>query len=105
MHTVLPDEQRKLVESNPAGEQLVRANRAFLENIYSADLFARSPYLNAAQFRITDRGASVLLSFGGFLLFLVGRITGSLALRVFKPHLMLLRIAGGCPRCAARRRS
>lgn len=86
---VLPDEQRKLVESNPAGEQLVRANRAFLENIYSADLFARSPYLNAAQFRITDRGASVLLSFGGFLLFLVGRITGSLALRVFKPHLML----------------
>ena len=86
---VLPDDQRKLVESNPAGEQLVRANRALLENFYSSNLFARSPYLNAPQFRITDRGGSVLLSFGGFLLFLLGRITGSLALRVFKPHRML----------------
>jgi fucose permease len=86
---VLPDEQRKLVESNPAGEQLVRANRSLLEYFYSSHLFARSPYLNAPQFRITDRGASVLLSFGGFALFLLGRITGSFALRVFKPHLML----------------
>ncbi len=86
---VLPDEQRKLIEANPTGEQLVRANRSLLEDTYSADLFARSPYLNTAQFRITDRGASVLLSFGGFALFLLGRITGSVALRAFKPHLML----------------
>lgn len=86
---VLPEEQRKLVESNPTGEELARANRQFLEDTYSSSLIARSPYLNHALFRITDRGASVLLSFGGFLLFLIGRITGSFALRVFKPHAML----------------
>jgi len=45
--------------------------------------------LNRAQYHITDRGASVLLSFGGFALFLLGRITGSFALRVFKPQSML----------------
>jgi fucose permease len=87
--TVLPDAQRKLIESNPSGEQLARANRSFLEDTYSSDLIARSPYLNSALFRITDRGGSLLLSFGGFLLFLIGRITGSFALRAFKPHLML----------------
>jgi len=86
---VLPDAQRKLIESNATGEPLVRANRAFLENTYSASLIARSPYLNSAQYHITDRGASVLLSFGGFALFLLGRITGSFALRVFKPQSML----------------
>jgi fucose permease len=86
---ILPDEQRKLIESNAAGEQLVRANRVLLEDTYSSDLIGRSPYLNSPQFKITDRGASVLLSFGGFALFLLGRITGSLALRTFKPHLML----------------
>ena len=86
---VLPDAQRKLVDSNPTGDQVVVANRAFLEEMYSADLMGRSHYLNNPLFRITDRGASVLLSFGGFALFLLGRITGSMALRVFRPHLML----------------
>lgn len=86
---VLPDAQQKLIASNPTGEQLARANRAFLENTYSSDLMARSPYLNSALFRITDRGSSLLLSFGGFLLFLIGRITGSFALRVFRAHSML----------------
>ena len=38
---------------------------------------------------VTDRGASVLLSFGGFGLFLLGRFTGSFALNVFKAHTML----------------
>ena len=86
---VLPDAQRRLVESKSLGEELVRANRAFLEEMYSADIIPRSLYLDSSFFRITDRGASVLLSFGGFALFLLGRITGSLALRVFRPHLML----------------
>lgn len=86
---VLPDAQRKLVDSNPSGDQLVVANRAFLEEVYSADLIGRSQYLNTPLFKITDRGAAVLLSFGGFALFLLGRITGSVALRIFKPHLML----------------
>ncbi len=85
----LPDDQRKLVDSNATGEALVRANRGFLEDTYSADLFARSKYLNSTQYRITDRGGSVLLSFGGFILFLLGRVTGSFALRVFRPHMML----------------
>jgi fucose permease len=86
---VLPDAQRKLVDSNPLGDQLVVANRAFLEEMYSADLLGRSHYLGPPLFRITDRGASILLSFGGFALFLLGRITGSMALRRFRPHLML----------------
>jgi len=86
---VLTDQQRKLAESNPAGEQLVRANRAFLENTYPASLIARSPCLDSPKYHITDRGASVLLSFGGFALFLLGRITGSFALRIFKPQSML----------------
>ena len=87
--TTLPDAQQKLVESNPSGEQLARANRAFLEDTYSSDLMARSPYLNSALFRITDQGSSLLLSFGGYLLFLIGRITGSFALRVFRAYSML----------------
>ncbi|MBU6410599.1 MAG: hypothetical protein KGR98_09445, partial [Verrucomicrobia bacterium] len=86
---VLPDAQRKLVDSEPKGEQLARANRTFLEDTYSANLIARSPYLKGILFRITDRGSSLLLAFGGFLLFLIGRITGSFALRVFTSHRML----------------
>lgn len=49
-------------------------------------------YLAAAHdgaFRITDRGAASLLSFGGFGLFLLGRITGSFALRHCRAHRML----------------
>ena len=85
----LPDAQQKLIDSNPTGEQLARANRAFLEDTYSSNLMARSPYLNSPLFRITDRGSSLLLSFGGFALFLLGRITGSFALRIFRAHSML----------------
>lgn len=68
------------------GEELVRANRGLLEATYSSDMMARSSYLNDSMFRVTDRGASLLLSFGGFALFLLGRITGTFALRVFKAH-------------------
>jgi FHS family L-fucose permease-like MFS transporter len=38
---------------------------------------------------LTDRGAATLLSFGAFGLFLLGRLSGSVALRVFRPHRML----------------
>ncbi|MFA5057739.1 MAG: MFS transporter [Opitutaceae bacterium] len=38
---------------------------------------------------LTDRGAATLLSVVAFGLFLLGRITGSMALRVCKPHRML----------------
>jgi fucose permease len=85
----LPEAQRRLVESNPSGEHLARANREFLEDTYPPGFIARCPYLNAPLFRITDRGGSLLLSFGGFLLFLIGRITGSFALRVFRADRML----------------
>ena len=40
-------------------------------------------------YHITDQGAGVLLSFGAFGLFLLGRFTGSFALRVVKPSAML----------------
>ena len=71
------------------GEALVRMNRAALEAAYPADDLARSPYLNDSRYRVTDRGASELLSFGAFGLFLLGRFTGSYALRFFKAQLML----------------
>lgn len=41
------------------------------------------------MFRITDQGAGTLLSSGAFGLFLLGRFTGSFALRLFKAHSML----------------
>jgi hypothetical protein len=90
----LPDAQRQLATSNVGGDDLVVANRTFLEDMYSSDYLGRSHYLAAPQFRITDRGSSVLLSFGGFALFLLGRITGSLALRKVRPYLMLALYAG-----------
>jgi FHS family L-fucose permease-like MFS transporter len=37
-------------------------------------------------FRVTDYGAGWLFSLGGFGLFSIGRLTGSMALRVFKPQ-------------------
>lgn len=40
-------------------------------------------------YHITDRGAGELLSFGAFGLFLLGRFTGSIALRFVKAHTML----------------
>jgi fucose permease len=85
----VPAETAELAAQNPSGEQLVRLNRSLLEDTYSADQVARSAYLNASVYHVTDRGASVLLSFGGFALFLLGRFTGSFALRLFKAHMML----------------
>lgn len=41
-------------------------------------------------FRITDRGASDLLSFGGFALFFIGRVTGSVLLHFFSAHRTLV---------------
>jgi len=37
-------------------------------------------------FRITDRGAADLLSFGGLVLFFVGRVTGAMMLHFFSAH-------------------
>lgn len=45
--------------------------------------------LTDGAYHITDRGAGELLSFGAFGLFLLGRFTGSFALRFFKAHAML----------------
>ncbi len=82
----LPAETASLATQNPSGEQLVRFNRSLLESVYPGTQIARSPYLNESMFHVTDRGASLLLSFGGFALFLLGRLTGTLALRYFKAH-------------------
>lgn len=82
----LPTGAAALAAQNPSGEQLIRLNRSLLEAAYPASQIARCPYLNDAMFHVTDRGASLLLSFGGFALFLLGRITGTMALRVFKAH-------------------
>jgi len=87
--TTQPDETAKLAAQNPSDEQLARLNRGLLEAAYPADNIARSPFLHDSVFHVTDRGASVLLSFGGFALFLLGRFTGSFALRFVKAHLML----------------
>jgi FHS family L-fucose permease-like MFS transporter len=45
--------------------------------------------LTDGTYHITDRGAGELLSFAAFGLFLLGRFTGSFALRIFKAHSML----------------
>ena len=45
--------------------------------------------LTDGQYHVTDQGAGELLSFGAFGLFLLGRFTGSLALRFFKAQTML----------------
>jgi FHS family L-fucose permease-like MFS transporter len=45
--------------------------------------------LTDGVYHITDRGAGELLSFVAFGLFLLGRFTGSFALRIFKAHSML----------------
>ena len=82
----LPADDVSLAAQNPSGEQLVRFNRSLLEAVYPETEIARSPYLNESMFRVTDRGASLLLSFGGFALFLLGRVIGTMALRLFKAH-------------------
>jgi MFS transporter, FHS family, L-fucose permease len=45
--------------------------------------------LKDGAYHITDQGAGDLLSFGAFGLFLLGRFTGSFALRIVKPSAML----------------
>ena len=80
----VPPASAQMAGQNPSGEQLVRLNRGLLESVYPESLIARCQYLNESMYRVTDRGASLLLSFGGFALFLLGRITGTMALRVFK---------------------
>ena len=85
----LPESTRRLITQNPGGEQLVRLNRGLLEAAYPANEIAKNAYLQEPVFRITDQGAGNLLSFGAFGLFLLGRFTGSFALRRFKAHLML----------------
>ena len=42
-----------------------------------------------AHWRVSDLGASRLLSFGGFVLFLLGRFSGSILLGFFRAHSML----------------
>jgi FHS family L-fucose permease-like MFS transporter len=68
---------------------LVRLNRGLLEAVYPDGQMARSAYLQKAEFRFTDRGCGQMLSFVAFGLFLLGRFTGSFALRLFKAHSML----------------
>ena len=87
--TTKPDETAQLSGQSLSDELRVRLNRSLLEAAYPADTIARSPFLHSSLFHVTDRGASVLLSFGGFALFLLGRFTGSFALRIFKAHSML----------------
>ena len=45
--------------------------------------------LQDAHWRVSDLGASRLLSFGGFALFLLGRFSGSILLGFFRAHTML----------------
>ena len=85
----LPAGTRQMIGQNPGGEQLVRLNRGLLEGAYPDAQISRSPYLQDAVYRITDQGAGKLLSFGAFGLFLLGRFTGSMALRRFKAPMML----------------
>jgi FHS family L-fucose permease-like MFS transporter len=85
----VPEDIRQTIAQNPGGEKLVRLNRSLLEATYSSDSIARSSFLQSARFLITDQGAGRLLSFGAFGLFLLGRFTGSYALRIFKAQSML----------------
>ncbi len=52
--------------------------------------------LTDGVYHITDRGAGELLSFAAFGLFLLGRFTGSFALRIFKAQSMLALYAAAC---------
>jgi len=85
----VPEDVRSALTQNSGGEKSVRLNRTLLEAVYPADSIARSAYLQSARYRITDQGAGTLLSFGAFGLFLLGRFTGSFALRLFKAQSML----------------
>ena len=85
----VPTTAIQAIAKNPDGEQLVRLNRELLETVYPAGQMTRSAYLQNALFRFTDRGCGQMLSFVAFGLFLLGRFTGSFALRLFKAHSML----------------
>jgi fucose permease len=85
----VPEAVRQKLSQNPDGEKLVRLNRSLLESIYSSDNIARSNFLQTARYRITDQGGGRLLSLCAFGLFLLGRFTGSYALRIFKAQSML----------------
>lgn len=85
----VPEDVRQAMAQNPGGEKLIRLNRSLLEATYSSDTIARSSFLQSARYRITDQGGGTLLSFGAFGLFLLGRFTGSFALRIFKAQSML----------------
>jgi FHS family L-fucose permease-like MFS transporter len=61
---------------------------ALTENLAHA-LPANLTALKDGTYHITDQGAGDLLSFGAFGLFLLGRLTGSFALRIVKPSAML----------------
>ena len=50
---------------------------------------AKMTALQNGAYHVTDQGASILLSFGGFGLFLLGRFIGSAILRVCKAHTTL----------------
>ena len=79
-------EVSQLLKANPQGEPLVRLNRGLLDMVFPANQVQPSVFLRQPAFRITDRGAALMLSFGGFVLFLIGRFTGSFALRFLKAH-------------------
>jgi fucose permease len=85
----LSEQTRAMLAAKPEGEALVRLNRRLLEDTYSEKDLARSSYVATAGFRISELGASFLLSFGGFALFLIGRFTGSAILGVCKAHTTL----------------
>ncbi|MEJ0000089.1 MAG: L-fucose:H+ symporter permease [Verrucomicrobiota bacterium] len=46
-------------------------------------------YAEGAQFHFTEQGAGILLSLGGFGLFILGRLAGSALLRVLSAHVAL----------------
>jgi fucose permease len=86
---VVPEDIRKAIVENPGGEKLVRLNRSLLEATYSSDNIARNSFLQSPRYRITDQGGGRLLSLCAFGLFLLGRFTGSYALRLCKAQSML----------------
>ena len=92
----LSADTRNLIAQKPEGEQMARLNRALVESAFPENQIARSPNLQSPIFRITEQGAALLLSCGGFVLFLLGRFCGSAVLGVCKAHttLAVFSIAG-----------
>jgi fucose permease len=80
---------KQLLSGKIEGEALARLNRSLIETVYPDSLIQRSPYLEDSKFRVTEKGASVLLSGVGFVLFLLGRFFGSAVLGVCKAHTTL----------------